>query len=68
VGSLPPKDQKLQAKDIFRHQQLKPLRQRSIQRRVLLKEKELVLVSNTSSSLKRYQRKQHSLDEVERNA
>ena len=68
METLPPKDQKQQVKDIFRHQQLKPLRQKSIQRRVLLKEQELELVSNTSDSLKKYRVKQRSLGDHNENA
>jgi hypothetical protein len=42
----------------------KRYRRKSTQRPLLLKEQELVLVSNSSASLKRYKRKLHSSEEV----
>jgi len=49
---------------IYRQQLSKRYPRRSTQQQPLLKEKELVLVSSSSDSLKRYQRKQPNSEEV----
>ena len=47
---------------IYRQQLSKRYRRKSTLQQPVLKEKELVLVSSSSDSLKRYQRKQPSLE------
>ena len=49
---------------IYRQQLSKRYHRKSMLQQPVLKEKELVLVSSSSDSLKRYQRKQLNLEEV----
>ena len=49
---------------IYRQQLSRRYHRKSMLQQPVLKEKELVLVSNSSDNLKRYQRKQPNLEEV----
>jgi hypothetical protein len=64
VASHPPKGQKPQASVIYHQPQLRRYRRKNMQRPLLLKEEQLVLVSSSPNSLKKYQIKPKDTDEL----